>query len=53
LENPTQLPGLTYEVIQDQIYPTDWRAEAINEAGECYVVIFSGPNAEERARQYA
>jgi hypothetical protein len=46
---------MTYEVLQDPDNPAEWRAEAIDEAGDgqCYVVVFSGPQAEERAREYA
>jgi hypothetical protein len=53
LANPSQ--GLTCTVIEDGNNPTDWRAEAIDDAGEgeCYVVTFTGPRAEERAREYA
>lgn len=44
--------SLNYQVIEDANNPTDWRVEAINDAGEgeCYVVTFTGPRAEERAR---
>lgn len=44
-----------YEVIRDRNTPDDWRVEAINHDGdgECYVTIFSGPNAEDRAKEYA
>ena len=33
----------------------EWRVEAINYEGEgeCYVAIFSGPQAEQRAKAYA
>ncbi len=46
---------LTYEVAEDKLCPGDWRAEAsdYDSEGECYVVIFAGPKAEERAREYA
>lgn len=46
---------MEYEVVEDRQYPGDWRAEAIDYAseGECYVVIFAGPHAEQRAREYA
>jgi len=29
---PNPLQVLTYEVLEDENHPTDWRAEAINEA---------------------
>ena len=46
---------LRYEVVEDALYPGTWRAEAIDREGdgECHVVIFSGPEAEERAQEYA
>ncbi|KKN68705.1 hypothetical protein LCGC14_0448960 [marine sediment metagenome] len=46
---------LKYEVTEDKLYPGDWRAEATDyeSEGECYVVIFAGPQAEKRAREYA
>ena len=55
MTNPAPLQSLTYEVVKDENYPTEWRTEAIDDAGEgeCYVVIFTGPRAEERAREYA
>ena len=38
---PNPLQGLTYEVIEDENNPTDWRAEAIDDAGEgeCYCAV--------------
>ena len=30
-----------------------WRAEASDDEGCCYVAIFSGPNAERLAQEYA
>jgi hypothetical protein len=41
--------------VKDENYPTEWRAEARDDAGEgaCYVVIFAGLRAELRAREYA
>ncbi len=46
---------LEYEVTEDRKVPGTWRAEAINYEGdgEGYVVIFSGPQAKERALEYA
>jgi hypothetical protein len=45
----------TYEAVQDATCLDCWRVEAIDFANEgvCYVAIFSGPNAEQRAREYA
>ncbi len=46
---------MDYEVFEDRQSPGDWRVEAINidGDGECYVAIFSGPQAKERAEEYA
>lgn len=43
---------MTYKVFQDKIFKTDWRVESIDSEGACYVTIFSGPMAEERAKNY-
>lgn len=45
---------MDYEVFEDKESPGDWRVEAINmeSDGECYVAIFSGPRARERAEEY-
>lgn len=39
-------------VFPDQHEPNDWRIEYQDEDGGCYVVIFAGPEAERRAREY-
>src|SRR5690348_8986481 len=44
--------SMTYEVAECRDHIGEWRAEASDDEG-CYVVIFSGPNAERRARDYA
>lgn len=46
---------MRYEAFQDKCEPDDWRVEAFNfeSEGECYVTIFSGPDAKERAEEYA
>ncbi len=51
---------MEYEAVEDQQFPGMWRAEAVDYGspvgtgdGEVYVVIFSGPNSEGRAREYA
>ena len=44
---------MEYEVMECPQYRGEWLAEAIGEDGEVYMVRFSGPKAEERARQYA
>lgn len=46
---------MQYTIEKDRVTMDTWRVEAINERGdgEIYVTIFSGPNAEERAHEYA
>lgn len=46
---------MEYEVIQSQDVPGEWRVEAIDfeTDGQVYVTIFSGPEAQERAHEYA
>ena len=43
---------MRYEAFEDHDFPGQWRAEAFDDDGECYVTIFSGPDAEQRARAY-
>lgn len=44
-----------HEILRDRNSAYDWRVESVNDAGdgECYVAIFTGSQAEERAREYA
>lgn len=45
---------LKYVAFEDKIAPGDWRVEAINHVlGECYIALFTGPDAEFRANEYA
>ena len=46
---------MDYEVLASEGVINEWRVEAINYAGdgEVYVTIFSGPDAKERAEEYA
>jgi hypothetical protein len=46
---------LQYETIEDNRHPGDFRVEAIDTKadGEVYTAIFTGPDAESRAREYA
>jgi hypothetical protein len=46
---------MNYEAAADRKSPNDWRVEAIDfeNEGNVYVTIFSGPNAQERAEEYA
>lgn len=43
------------EVFESKTEPDEWRVKVIDRdgEGECYVTIFSGPQAEERAKTYA
>jgi hypothetical protein len=42
-----------YEVVESRQYPGHWHAEAIDQDGAVFVVVFSGPHAEQRAHEYA
>lgn len=43
---------MQYEVVNFQ--NNEWAAEAVDEkSGDCYRVLFMGPNAETQAREYA
>lgn len=45
---------MIYEVTPDEKFPNEWRCEAIDQkTGDIYVAVFAGPDAEERARDYA
>jgi len=46
---------MNYEVVKDRTTMDTWRVEAIDTQGdgEVYVTIFSGPDAEQRAREYS
>ena len=45
---------LHFEVVRDQKYANEWRVEAIDtKTGDVFVAIFSGPLAQERAKEYA
>jgi hypothetical protein len=45
---------MNYEVAPDKEFPNEWRVEAIDsKTGDIYVAIFSGPDSEQRAREYA
>ena len=42
------------EVFADKEFPNDWHVETIDsESGDIYQAVFSGPDAEQRAREYA
>ena len=40
------------KVCEDRIVPGQWRVEYLDDDGGCYVAIFAGPAAEQRARDY-
>jgi len=45
---------IEYIAFEDKICPPDWRVEAISvETGDVYITIFSGPDSEKRAVEYA
>jgi hypothetical protein len=46
---------MEWKCFQDKRNPVDWRVEAINfdDEGKVYVTVFSGPDAHERAEEYA
>lgn len=46
---------MLYEVSECRIQHGNWRVEATddNSEGECFVTIFCGTNARERAEEYA
>ena len=46
---------MQYEVVEDSLHPGDYRVEAIDTSGdgEVYIAIFTGPDAESRAYEYA
>lgn len=52
---PTTPANLQYEVYESEESPGDWIAAAVDDSseGEIYLALFSGPAAEERAREYA
>ena len=44
---------LKYEVTESPEFSGHWHVEAIDDEGRVFVAVFSGPEAEERAREYA
>jgi hypothetical protein len=44
---------MKYEMIESRAEPGHWHVESINDDGSVYVVVFSGPEAKERAAEYA
>jgi len=45
---------MKFEAFPDKEFPNEWRVEAIDrKTGDIFVAVFSGPDAEYRAREYA
>ena len=45
---------LNQTIFADKQFPSDWHVEAIDpNSGDIFVAVFSGPDAEQRAREYA
>lgn len=46
---------IVYEAVLSLAAFDEWRVEGIDydNEGQCYVAIFSGPGAKERAKEYA
>jgi hypothetical protein len=41
-------------VFADKEFPNDWHVEAIDtKSGDIFQAVFAGPDAEDRAREYA
>ena len=53
--NDNEPPGIEVGIVEIEGFPGEWLVEAIDHGseGEIYRAIFSGPNAEQRARDYA
>lgn len=43
---------MKYFVFEDRECAPDWRVEGMDEQGQVYITIFSGPDAEKRAQEY-
>jgi hypothetical protein len=43
---------MNWECVEDKVYPGEWRVEGIDDDGDIYVTVFSGPRARERAEDY-
>ena len=44
---------MEYDAFEDKQHSADWRVEAFDDDGRCFVTIFSGPDAKQRAQEYA
>jgi hypothetical protein len=43
---------LEWHVFEDKEFSGEWRVEAVGDDGECYITVFAGTYAEDRARTY-
>lgn len=43
---------MTYEASEHRKFKGQWVVETFGDDGECYQALFSGPGAEDRAREY-
>jgi hypothetical protein len=51
--SPEEAP-MRWSIFADKDFPNDWHVEAIDkDSGDIFVALFSGPEAEKRAREYA
>lgn len=55
MEEPTmRTEEITQSVFPDKQYPNDWHVEEIDtKSGDISAAVFSGPDAEIKAREYA
>jgi hypothetical protein len=44
---------IVYEVVESRDYPDHWQVEAIDDESTVFIGRFSGPKAQERAREFA
>jgi hypothetical protein len=44
---------MEYQAFEDLKHSGDWRVEAFDNDGRCFVTIFAGPEAKQRAEEYA
>ena len=51
---PGEITQMQIEVFADKQFPNDWHVEAIDtKSGDIFQAVFAGPEAEQRAREYA
>jgi hypothetical protein len=52
-EDKVQTANISHSVFADKQFPNDWHVEIIDhDSGDIFAAVFSGPDAEERAREY-